>query len=375
MHDMSADTLHTKVLLAPLDWGLGHATRLIPIIRYLIPRTEVHIAASGLGLELLKKNTDIQAHVTFHQLTDLHINYSGEGQNMIWHLMTQLPALLKKKKNDAKIIASLQGQYQYDIIISDNRYGVLASGAYNIFMTHQVQILSGKNRLMDNMLLNIHKRLYAAYNEMWIVDHPNIGKAIAPALSHPDKKTHQNAHYIGHLSQFNRLSTADNISESTVLVLLSGPEPARTELLLKLHDQALKMPKYKFTFITGAPINVELPEAKHIEVYGLLPSSDIITKMETCGLVICRSGYSTVMDLMVFEKKALLVPTPGQTEQEYIAQHLQSSRVCYNRTQNELNLQHDIPQAMTYSGFEGYDASINTLFKERLNAVLNSNKK
>lgn len=357
-----------KILLSPLDWGLGHATRLIPIIRYLLSKqAEVHIAASGKGLEVLKKNFS-EDRVTFHLLSDLNIQYSKKGGNFIWKLILQFPGLFLKKKKDANSILKLHRLHHYDIIISDNRYGVFAKGAYTIFITHQLQVLSGISSKADKKLLKYHSKLFKQYDEIWVPDHNSEELAITPKLSHPEKLLHQNIFYIGHLTQFNSKIESHSIKkENHIVVLLSGPEPARSLLLEKVIHQINNLSNYQFTIIAGSPLTKEYHLPSHIHLHGLLSKSEIELVIRDCSLVICRSGYSTVMDLMALNKKALFIPTPGQTEQEYIANELQSRMMFYSVPQEDLNLANDIPKAFSYNGFDStYQKDVNEYFKKRV---------
>jgi len=364
-----------RILLSPLDWGLGHATRLMPIIDYCLAQhqeIDLHIAASGLGFQLLKKKYKNKA-ISFHALSDLEIKYSASSRYFIFKLISQFPQWIRKKNQDEKTISKLHSQYHFDIIISDNRYGIYHSDAYNIFITHQVQILTGMNTLVDKISLWLHRQLYKKYHELWVLDAPHREDAIAPRLSHPRVRHQHRHHYIGHLSQFSAL-TGDHLAKAShILILLSGPEPSRTILLNKLWEQACTLPHYSFTFITGKDTDDSqlYSSQAHIEVKGLLTTDEILDHAQTAQLIICRSGYSTIMDLIAFKKKALLIPTPGQTEQEYIGHHLQQQNYCYTVSQEHINLTDDIPAAMSSKGLPSdLEKNLNQGFIPALQAAI-----
>lgn len=364
-----------KTLISPLDWGLGHATRIIPIIRWLLSsQVDVHVAASGLGLDLLKKNFQ-DSSVKFHELSDMKITYSTHKKFFLTSLISQFPNLIIKKNKDNKTIQKLHRHHRYDYIISDNRYGVFAENAHNIFITHQVQILSGINSRADRMLLKFHKNLYKNYNEIWVMDSADKQFSLVPKLSHPHEATHPNLHHIGHLSQFDKTHIdATPHSKKKILALLSGPEPARSILYHKILNQAQNLKDYNFTIIAGSDSPQNDNNYDNIQLYGLLSQKEIQDVIADADIVICRSGYSTIMDLMVFHKKAIVIPTPGQTEQEYIAEVLDEKKIFMHVDQDNLNLSNDLKTAELYQGFnDHYRDNINEFFKKRLSILISQN--
>ncbi len=220
----------------------------------------------------------------------------------------------------------------YDGIISDNRYGMYHPHIPSVIMTHQVLAQSGMGSMIDNMLRGIHYKRLGRFNVCWVVDvegTPNL----AGKLAHPDVMP-ANARYIGLLSQIEQRAT----SEQHILVLLSGPEPQRTILADKLWEQ-VKNYNGKIVFVEGSDNVTDkgiIPS--HIEYYKRITKEVLEPLIANASLVICRSGYSTLMDLVVLGKKAVLIPTPGQTEQVFLGRHLHKQGMYYCVSQNEFIL-------------------------------------
>lgn len=217
-------------------------------------------------------------------------------------------------------------------------------------MTHQLQIMTGLGTIADSMMRQLHYRMLEKFDECWVVDEQENG-GLAGALSHP-RQLPLNARYLGLLSQLIPLATPVEAQPNKILVLLSGPEPMRSILEEKLLQQAASASDYQFHIIAGNPVgsaNTHLPA--HITYTTHVNAKELATALAHAQLIICRSGYSTLMDLVVFEKKALLIPTPGQSEQQYLAGYLQAQGVTLSRQQSEIDLGMDIAEALHYTGF------------------------
>ncbi|PSL22477.1 glycosyl transferase family 28 [Dyadobacter jiangsuensis] len=244
----------------------------------------------------------------------------------------------------------MQATHQFDLVVSDNRYGLKIEGLKSVILTHQLQIMTGFGSTADSIMRRLHYRMLEKFDECWVVDEPENG-GLAGALSHP-RELPANSHYIGLLSQL--LPPAGHVQNrhNTILVLLSGPEPMRSILEENMLQQAVLATNYHFHIIAGNPsgaARAHLPA--HITYSTYARTRELADALIHARLVICRSGYSTLMDLAVFEKKALLIPTPGQSEQEYLAGHLQTQGIALSKRQEEVNLGKDITEALGYQGF------------------------
>lgn len=351
------------ILISPLDWGLGHSSRCVPIIRHLLAQgCKITVACSGLSQELLYKNFGNQ--VSYVVIPGYEIRYSKNPKFFLPQLLLQVPKVIQKVKNEHRWLKQFCAQHKVDGIISDNRYGLYHAQIPNVILTHQWQVLSDINAFADRVLLKIHQRLLNKFKEVWLVDEQH--KSLAGKLSHPRKACLQVPyHYIGHLSQLD--SNAFQKQPNKILVLLSGPEPLRTQLLNKIIEQACLLNEYQFTIIAGTNQDLTYSLPDHIEYISLAGAHSIAKHLAECRLVICRSGYSTLMDLMIFHARALLIPTPGQTEQEYLAQRLHQQGVCFTTRQADLNLESMIPEALRYKGFDQSWPTPNQEFQKIVN--------
>lgn len=337
-----------KVLVAPLDWGLGHATRCIPIIRQLLLNGyNVTLAGEGKSAMLLQSNFP---ELDMLPLKGYNITYSKTGVGFVFRILTQIPKILNAIRNERNWLKQIQKKHSFNLVISDNRYGLKIDGLHSIIMTHQLQILSGTGTLADKIMLRLHKKVLEKFDTCWVVDNEGDSN-LGGILSYP-KRLPANATYIGLQSQFTQKPHPQQSSDNNqILILLSGPEPMRTQLEEKLLTQIGTLTGYHFHLVAGNPSGNK-PEnlPAHLDYYTHLNAEKLGIIIEQCGLVICRSGYSTLMDLAVLDKKALLIPTPGQTEQLYLGKKLMTDNRCYCVEQNKIDLSVDIPKALTYTG-------------------------
>jgi uncharacterized protein (TIGR00661 family) len=306
-----------RVLVAPLDWGLGHATRCIPVIRELISLgCEVHIAASGGGRKILM---DEFPHLIFQNLPGIEVRYPEKG-SMALSMFLQFPSMIKSIRNENKATLSLVKKEKYSHIISDNRYGVFAQNIKCALIAHQLNIQTGSGLQFLSPFINYFNRgLINKFNELWIPDHPPP-QNLSGALSNPVKINIPHR-YGGILSRFTGPAQATSKTYDSI-TLLSGPEPQRTILEMKLFN-ILKLKNGKHLLIQGKPDSPYLNQSSNLEVKSLISSGELQQLLHPDTLIIARPGYSTLMDMSVLgHKKMLLIPTPGQTEQEYLAKIL-----------------------------------------------------
>ncbi|MDR3678954.1 MAG: glycosyltransferase [Flavipsychrobacter sp.] len=318
-----------KLLFAPLDWGMGHTTRSIPLIRYL-QSIGHHITFAGNDSQcaLIKENLQVE---TIY-LEGYNITYSKRGSTFSAHLLLQVPKILLAIKKEKQWLDSLLSIRQFDGIVSDNRYGMYYAGIPSVIMTHQLRIQTGWGNLADSLLQYLHYRFLNRFSERWIVDVP--GNGLAGQLSHP-AHIPSYSYYIGLLSQ---LRKPENAAEgSALLILLSGPEPQRTILADLLWKQTHKHTG-KVIFIEGNAGKTRKEIPAHITWYAQVNNAMLQQLAEQAAMVICRSGYSTIMDIIRLNKKAILIPTPGQTEQEYLGNYLYSKNLFFTTPQKGFNI-------------------------------------
>ena len=331
-----------------MDWGLGHATRCIPVIRYLIEKgCDVTIAASGPTAVLLKENFPDLPQLA---LPGYNITYSRSGGTFVVKIISQIPKILGAIRRERQWLREMQAIHRFDLVISDNRYGLKIDGLKSVIMSHQLQIMTGFGPAADYLMRQLHYRVLEKFNECWVVDEQENG-GLAGVLSHPVQLP-ANARYVGLLSQLLPPAIPVNAQHNSILVSLSGPEPMRGILEEKLLQQARPATGYHFHIIAGNPAAVPPAHLPANITYATHANArELTVALANAQLVICRSGYSSLMDLVVFEKKALLIPTPGQSEQEYLAGYLQAQGIALSRRQAGLDLRKDIADALHYKGF------------------------
>jgi UDP:flavonoid glycosyltransferase YjiC (YdhE family) len=340
-----------KILIAPLDWGLGHTTRCIPLIAYLHSLGhQVFAAASGASARLLADNFP---GLDILPLEGYRIRYSQHKNAFTARIIVQIPKILGAVRKEHRWLSKQQQIHKFDLIISDNRYGLYHDDVPSVIMTHQLQIQSGKGKFADAVLRKLHYPMLEKFKACWVVDEAGTD-GLSGTLAHPAVLP-GNATYIGFLSQFSGRESVIGVEavQSEILILLSGPEPMRGQLETLLLHQAAALPQYHFSIVAGNPLGetrTGLPA--HISYVTHMNAARLLNALQKATLVVCRSGYSTLMDLAVLGKKALLIPTPGQTEQEYLASHLQDLDYYAVREQEVVQLAADIPLALAAKGFK-----------------------
>lgn len=326
-----------RVIIAPLDWGLGHTTRCIPIIRELIfLNCAVFIVADKASFLLLKKEFP---SVQFLQFKGYEITYSERKRFFNLKLFFQMPAVFYKVVIEKRWLAKIIKQHSIDAVISDNRFGMYSNKIPSVYITHQLFIKTG-SRFSERIAQKIHYYFIKKYSACWVPDQENDG--LAGKLSHPQILPAK-ARYIGPLSRFKPTTDTDYVYD--LLIILSGPEPQRTIFENLLFSQ-IKELKGRVVFVRGLPAAIEKPANFNQVIIENHISSDELNRLLTeSRLVLCRSGYTSVMDLSVLQKKAILVPTPGQTEQKYLAEYLLEQQYFYSESQKNFSIVHAMKKA------------------------------
>ncbi len=354
-----------RILIAPLDWGLGHATRCIPIIHELIAKNaEVIIAADKRPAELLKKEFPELQHIQFPGYT---LNYPIT-ENMAWTMFRQLPTLFKGISKEHKYLKNIIKDHAIDAVISDNRWGVYSKSIPSIYIVHQLRILLSENIRWGQGVVDFENRqLINNFNEVWIPDFANELN-LSGELSHSSQLP-KNSFFIGPLSRLVKLEGMRK--ELDVLVILSGPEPQRT-IFEEIVISQLKNTSLRSMIVKGTPEkNFKIKLSENITIVSSLTSSELSQAIASSHIVISRPGYSTVMDLSFLGANAIFIPTPQQTEQEYLANRLKEQRICYSELQSEFSLERALKQFNSYSGFSQLQNDYSVL-QQRIDHLLNS---
>lgn len=335
------------ILVAALNWGLGHATRCIPVIKELEIRgfTPV-IASDGDALLLLRKEFP---HLEACELPPYNISYSQKGYFLRWKLLWQTPSILLNIQREKKATKQIVEKMGIDGIISDNRFGVRYPMIPNVYITHQLQVLSGNTSSLSTY---IHKKYIDNYDECWVPDAP--GKInLSGAMGHP-KHVGSRLKYIGAISRFKKGILPIKYD---YLVLLSGPEPQRS-ILEKILLDAFEGTAKKVAFVRGVVTEKIIKTRNHnVEIFNYSYGPALEKLLNSSEIVIARSGYTTLLDLAKLEKKAFFIPTPGQCEQKYLAGRLEKLGIAPYCLQKDFSVKL-LENAEKYPGFRGLGFSI-----------------
>ncbi|MEP7168723.1 MAG: glycosyltransferase [Bacteroidota bacterium] len=337
-----------RVLITPLNWGLGHATRCIPVIlEFYRQGAEIFIASDGRSLELLKKEFP---ELKFFELKGYDIKYPENG-SMVLQMILQAAKISSAIKREHEELKKIVDENNIDIVFSDNRYGCWNENAYSVFMTHQLNIQTPQNyKWAESLIFAKNKKYISAFNECWVPDFEGA-ENLSGKLSHNSKI--KNIKYIGPLSRF-IFSENKNPSEEKydLMVICSGPEPQRTIFEELLTKEVLKT-KQKTLLVKGiTETEKQIDKKKNLKILSHADTKEMQTLIESSALIISRPGYSTIMDLAALGKKAIFIPTPGQTEQEYLAEYFFQKKYFHFSSQNEFNLEQSISASENFSGFK-----------------------
>lgn len=341
----NSDLRGTKtVLVAPLDWGLGHTTRCIPIINRLL----------NSGKRVILAGNPVQQQIFATEFPGLDciplegygIRYGRGKWNTMLGLITQLPKLTRAIRRENAWLREVVSKHGIDMVVSDNRYGLYHPNIHSVILTHQLAIRPPWGRMGMGLLQKWNYRQLERFNECWVPDWEEEPACLAGELSHPSKPPKIPLWYMGPLSRFSYKAAVSE--KNHLLIILSGPEPSRSIWEGKLMSEMAFLSD-PISLIRGLPKGgIPLASYPHLEVLDHLPANQLQTAIEKAEWVIARAGYSTIMDLKALQKKAVLVPTPGQSEQEYLAYYLQKKGVFYREKEDSFSLISSIEKAQAF---------------------------
>jgi uncharacterized protein (TIGR00661 family) len=332
----TADTRSGKkpvALLSPLDWGLGHTTRCIPIIHELHNLGCIVIIACNSTQKALLLPEFPQ--LSYVNLAGYDLKYGKTRGGTVLRIIFQIPKILIRINNEKKWLNIFLKQQPVDIIISDNRYGLHASAIHSVFITHQLYIHTGLGKMADRFIQWLNYRQIARFTACWVPDF-KAPKALAGKLSNPGKLPPIPVTYLGGLSRLQSCSAEKEPID--LLIILSGPEPQRSIFENQLLQQ-LKNYSGKAVLVRGLPESrKQLTCAENVTVHNYASVALLNNLICRADYIISRSGYTTVMDLLKLQKKGIFVPTPGQAEQEYLAVYLHKEHLAYTLQQSHFSL-------------------------------------
>ena len=348
-----------KILVAPLNWGLGHASRCVPLVRRLLDEGhEVVLGGDGESLTLLRKHFP---KLRYTYLAPLNLRYSA-GKRQVWAMFKALPQLILWAFKDHAMLKAVLREEPFDQVISDNRFGLYLKPPQTIsnhlkppqtiYLTHQLHIMLPKGwRWAEPIASRLHARIYTRFNKVWIPDYEDPDQSLAGNLSHPNYQLPiTNYQFIGPLSRFSITNHQSPITYPTydVVAVLSGLEPHRSlleqDILARYTNDKCQMTNDKCPSVLLIQGLMNRPNTRikrgNITIVPYLKDEELVPALLGAKHIIARSGYSTIMDLdalgllnhpsqMTNHQSPIieLIPTPGQPEQEYLANYIaQKSR-------------------------------------------------
>jgi len=339
---LSTSYASKKILVVPLDWGLGHATRDIPLIYEILNAgCDVVIAAEGKHAALLQQEFP---RLTILPLPGYRIQYAQKGWFFGWKIIQQIPKILRAVRYEQRWLQETVKTHGIHAVISDNRFGLYHRDIPCVFISHQLLIKTPFGGLTERLLQQLNYRYIRRYSACWIPDYAGDNN-LSGILAHPPQLPPHTT-YLGCLSRFKMREDVARLYD--LLVLISGPEPQRSNLEKLILEQIKDLP-LKALIVSGQPgtprreqITPNVLQVNHLN------AQELNEAMLASDMVLSRSGYTTLMDLAKLNKKAILVPTPGQSEQVYLGRYLMEKGYFYSLPQEGFQLQQALEAAARF---------------------------
>ena len=323
-----------RILFSPLNWGLGHAVRSIPILKELSASGfEIILAGNGSSLEFLRREFPDWQYLA---LPSFEMRYSG-GSSQVISVLRAFPGIIIASWKEHRRLRYLIKKWSIDVVISDNRFGLFSRNCVSVYITHQLTIpMPAGFRFLTPVIRKLHRVIISNYTHCWIPDEPGIFN-LSGNLSH-NQILPGNARFIGVLSRFQKeMFSIETEKQYDFLFILSGVEPQRTILEKKIISFFQENPVCKAVLVRGVPCEKGAIEpVKQLTIINQVSEKELKLLLETSEIVVCRSGYTSIMELASLSKRAVLIPTPGQPEQEYLAEYLSSYPLFSCIKQSEL---------------------------------------
>lgn len=346
-----------KIYYGVCSWGLGHATRSLPVVRALVKEGhEVVMVSTGRALELLKK--ELRDSVEYMDYPDYPLPYSENPKGYLPKFFAMMPiylhTLIWEHENFYRYIEKMNKKP--DIIISDARYGIWHKKIPSYFITHQLRLINpGRVRTLE--YLTEYWNLYFARQFYGVIVPDFKENDLTGELSHNLSLIDENkVRYVGPISDFKKKEVSEDID---LLVSISGPEPQRTVFENIMVEQLRKLRsggKFEGNIIVTegkTEQEVKREDEDGIKFISFVNKKEREELLNRAKMVISRSGYSTIMDLCILGKKALFVPTPQQTEQEYLSEYHNAKKTFFSVPQSKISLFENLEEAKRYKGRNG----------------------
>ena len=353
-----------RLLYTVLNWGLGHATRSMPVIEALLASgAEVILAGEGDSLKLL---ADTFPLLPAEEVKGINISYPV-SESLAVAMVKQAPAILRAIRSEQEQFENLVSKYLPDALISDNRYGAYSSRIPSVLLCHQLRLKTPlKNSLAEEVLFRLYKPLLKPFQQYWVPDAEGADNLTGDLSHHATAVTSLRPQYMGVISRMANVPTADIPNRYDILVIISGPEPQRSAFESSVKAQLIGRPE-SVLIVQGQPqLSVHLQEG-NITSCSHLPAAELKHHLLTAGTIISRSGHSTLMDLCAVQRSAICIPTPGQTEQEYLAEmHAEKGRII---TQSQQQM--DLGKALSLTaGLKPFQLPVNEGIKATIDSFL-----
>ncbi len=357
-----------KIIYGVCSWGLGHATRSLPVLRKLNEENhELSIISHGRSLELLKN--ELGENINYIDIPDYPMLLSENSRQFLAKSMIYWPKFVVRLRVGWKSLCKILEKQKCDIIISDSRYEIYNRHIPSFFISHQMRIMNPlRIKMFENGSEIFNSFFFKRYAGVIIPDYMdnNLSGDLSHNLHRIDEKK---LHYVGVLSDFKKKKVKKDID---YLVSISGPEPQRTffeeKIMIQINDL-----KGRVVVTLGKTENMDKYKKKDIEIFSFMDKETRENYLNRSKMVISRSGYSTILDISVTGNKAFMIPTPGQIEQEYLADYHKKRGTFYSVHQNEINLKDDVKHAEKTKGFNrniDVDRSVNNIID-----IINSQKR
>ena len=341
---------------------MGHATRCVPIINTFLEQSfTVYLAGETAVSTLLQKE---YPQLIILPLRGYRVQYSKKQNFFALSMLFQIPQILHAIFNENRWLKKIIEQYKIDVVLSDNRYGLYHKAVPTIFLTHQLQIKTG-TIFFDKVVQKINYYFIKKFTFCWVID--LMGEQnLAGQLSHPKKLPAIPVIYISALSRFHTMHAQQIVD---VLIVLSGPEPQRTIFEKIILTQVQHINK-TIILVRGLPVEkATIPSpSNNVKIINHLTAAKLNELVVAAKVIVSRSGYTSIMDYAALQKKVIYIPTPGQTEQIYLANYLSKKNYAQVATQAKFNLQGEL-QKLDIGTFLPYPAIYNEVLKKAITSL------
>jgi len=334
-----------EIIYGVCSWGLGHATRSLPVIRKLISEDyHVTVISNGRSLEVLKK--ELGPDLQYVDIPDYPMLLSENTRQFLAKSMVYWPVFIKRIEDGLAQLQKILQKKHYDCIISDARYDMYSKKIPSFFISHQMRIMNPLQiQMFERAMERFNQFFFKRFIDVIVPDYKEDN--LSGDLSHHLRRIDEDSiHYVGVLSDFSKRPLKKDID---YLISISGPEPQRSMLEEKLASQAHEL-EGNVVMTLGKAENYSIVKKKHLTTYSFVTKELREELLNRAKLVVSRSGYSTIMDVAVVGTKALFIPTPGQIEQEYLSQYHNSLGTFYSVSQDVIHLKTDVLKAAERTG-------------------------